>query len=159
MDSTLTTFLAIWGAVLGSLSLAWNVWTWLRGRPRIVAKVKLREWLNGHSICYEIRNRGDKPTTIEEIMLVKYQDGFWGLLGQHEHVVYASGAYRETAKLPSHLAPGEVWKGYSPIPDERGILNGRQLALIEEGRYYFKIQCAHTDRLLKGKVRPENFDV
>lgn len=156
MNSTQTTALAVWGAVLGTLSFAWNVWTWLRSRPRIAVKVELREMLDESAICYEIRNRGDKPTTVEEIMLVKYQDGLPGLLHNFEHVENVSAKHRETAKLPVQLSPGDIWKGHSSINEERGLMEMDKLALIAEGRLYFKVRCAHTGRLLSGKVKPEH---
>ncbi len=155
MNTTQTTALAVWGAVLGTLSFAWNVWTWLRSRPRIAVKVELREMLDEAAICYEIRNRGDKPTTVEEIMLVKYQDGLPGLLHLFEHVENVSAKYRATAKLPVQLSPGDVWKGHSLMPGERSLMEMDKLALIAKGQLHFKIRCAHTDRLLSGKVTTE----
>ncbi len=156
MNLNLTTGLALWGAVVGSLSLVWNIWTWCRSRPRIKAKIELRELGIGFEIRYEIRNQGDKPSTIEEIMLVKYQDGILGFFGMPEHVEYFSGVHRKEQKLPAALAPGELWTHSSPMSEDRRPDSMDVLALIESGRLYFQIRCTHTDRKVSGKVRHEN---
>ena len=156
MNLNLTTGLALWGASVGSLSLAWNIWAWCRSRPRIKAKIELREGGFEPNIRYEIRNQGDKPTTIEEIMLVKYQDGILGFFGMAEHVEYFSGVNRKEEKLPAPLAPGELWSHSSLISENRRAGSMDTLALIESGRLYFQIRCTHTDRKLSGKVKREN---
>ena len=64
MNVTLTEFLAMWGATLGTLSLAWNLWTWTRGRPRVSATVEVRELADNNEISYELRNRGNQSQDI-----------------------------------------------------------------------------------------------
>ena len=158
MNVTLTSVLAIWGAALSTITFVWNVWKWRRENPRIAVKV---EALESHEtdgfrgISYELRNRGGKMTTIEEIMLVKYQPGFWGLLGLYEHCRYESQASRKSVKLPVALQPGGVWNGYTQIAEERSLTGMDTNDLILKGRLFYKIRCAHTDRLISGKVKPE----
>jgi hypothetical protein len=155
MNATLTEFLALWGATLGTLSLAWNVWTWTRSRPRVSPTVEVRELAAENEIQYEIRNRGGQPTTIEEIQLLKYQDGLLGWLGVAEHVEYVAAKHPETMPLPALLPPGGVWKGSSPLPHVPRATELDKAALIRARKLFFKIRCSHTSRLLSGKVRKE----
>ena len=156
----LTTILAIYGAVLSTLVFIWSIWKWHRDNPHIVAKVEGYENPLGGGIAFEIRNRGRRPTTIEQISLVRYEEGFLNrflhLYGESENV---SVKYRKTAKLPIVLQPGEVWKGTAPFPEEKSGLRGidNMPELIRAGGLHFKIQCAHTDRRLSGTVKPESF--
>lgn len=160
MNTTLTPYLAVWGAALSTVTFIWNFWKWHREAPLIAAKVEAHESLEEDglgAIHYELRNRGGKPTTIEEIMLVKYQPGFRGLLRQYEICENESVANRETVKLPVVLKPGELWKGYSVIDREHGSRDLDKNALILTGQLFWKVRCAHNDRLLSGKVRPERW--
>jgi hypothetical protein len=164
MNSTLTPYLAGWGAVLSLFTFLWSFWKWRREKPRVVVKVEAREDQFGDddgngAIHYELRNRGGKPTTVEEIILVQYQNGICGLLRHYQHCENTSVKYRETVKLPVVLKSGEVWKGYSVLSDESRLTKMDKPALIRAGRLFYKIQCAHTDRLLSGKVRLESFKI
>ncbi len=158
MDPALTSFLAVWGAVVSTGVLLWNMWTWHQNKPQIVAKVETYENPFGDGIAFEIRNRGGRATTVEEIMLVEYDTGIWGVLGKYSCYENVSARYRETAKLPVVLQPGEVWTGSAPFSEKRPI-HGFDLAkLIQDRRLFFKIRCAHTDRLLSGKVKKESIE-
>ena len=160
MNPTLTTVLAIWGAVLSTVVFLWDIRKWMRNNPKIVAKIEFHEPITEDGegwISYEIRNRGGRPTTIEELMLVKYQPGIWGWLRFYEFSENVWVRHKDTVKLPVVLQPGEVWKGHSPVtagPD--GMFEDRdRQALILAGQLYFKIRCAHSDRLISGRVIPE----
>jgi hypothetical protein len=157
-----TICLAIWGAVLSTIIAILNVWTWYHNKTRVAVKVEAYDNFGTDEIGgirFEIRNRGGKVTTIEEIILVKYLDGFWGLLRHYENAENASVKYRKTVKLPVVLQLGEVWKGYAPFPEEKSFMEMDKAALIERGRLFYKIQCAHTDRLMSGRVRPEKIEM
>lgn len=103
-------------------------------------------------ISYELRNRGGKATTIEEIMLVSYSSGIWGWLGYFDRLENTSKASRDTVELPTVLNPNAVWKGHSEI-QERGLsLGADKESLIRSGKLFYKIRCTHSKKLLSGRV-------
>jgi len=162
MNASLTSYLAAWGAALSTFTAVWNVWKWHREKPRIAAKVEARESFetDGFStVTYELRNRGDKPTTIEEIMLVSHEGGLSGrLFGYGECCSYESVSNRNTVQLPAVLRPGEIWKGYSVLPEEERVpIRENKSKLIAAGKLAYRIRCAHTDKLICGKIKPERF--
>ena len=78
------------------------------------------------------------------------------------YVQNTSVAYRDSVKLPAKIHYGEIWEGYAKIKEEEHAFMDREhdkLKLIEKGRLYFKVRCAHTDRLISGKVRPESLSL
>jgi hypothetical protein len=160
MNEQLTAFLAIWGAALGTSSLAWNIWTWQQNRqPRLAVEVELRETGNEPEIFYTIRNRGGQATTIEELQLVSYQLGPFCGVGIPERAQYVAACFPKSVSLPAVIAPGGIWTGSSPISSERRTTfdesPSARLELIKKGRLFFKIRCSHFDRSLHGKVRME----
>lgn len=159
MEWSLTTFLAIWGALLGTISLLWNLWRWRRELPQLAVKVEARESYieeDAGCIVFEIRNRGGRPTTVEEIVLINYEDSFWGKLGFFGQCENVWVKYPETVKLPVVLKTGEVWKAHVPYPDEdHRLLDLDKADLILRRRLFYKITCAHEDRPIRGRVRRE----
>jgi hypothetical protein len=164
MNPILTTILAIWGALLSTVVFLWDIRKWLYNKPRIATRVEFHKAMEEDGegwISYEIRNRGGRATTIEELKLVKYRDGIWGWLRFYEIYENEWVKHPDTVKLPVVLQPGELWKGHSPLSKEgRRFSTGLDHdALIAKGRLYFKIRCAHSDRLISGKVRAEDFQL
>ena len=160
MNSQITSLVSVWGPFLGTASFAWNIWTWLANRPKIAAKFQAYEAsLEEGGISLEIRNRGRQPTTVEEIHLVTYFPVFFGGIlarfGLYESCEFVSAKYKETAKLPIYLQPNEVWKGTVPFQTNTFPDRGN-LELIQEGRLYYRIRCAHSDGFLCGKVKRED---
>src|SRR5258708_7704160 len=111
MNANLTAYLAAWGATLSTVTVIWNFWRSYRERPHIAVKIQARESFEDDgfgAIMFELRNRGGKPTTVEEIKLVKYAPGGWGLLGHWDFSENTWVASPKTVKLPVVLKPGEV---------------------------------------------------
>lgn len=158
MDWNLTTFLAIWGAALATLTFFLHIARWRRERPRIAAEVETYDVPAGAGIRFAIRNRGDKPTTIEDVILLTYQPGFMGLIGMKHTEEPLSGLHRRTAKLPAVLGPGEIWRGEAPFSEGRRGDAAEKLSLIETGHLFYKITCAHSSRPKLGKVRLDSSD-
>jgi hypothetical protein len=158
MDLNLTGVLAIWGAGLSTVTLILQVIRWRRERPRIAAEVEWRDFSTTQGIHFAIRNRGDKPTTIEEVVLVTFQEGWLGFLGMKQTEEYISHQHPSTAKLPAALGPGEIWRGEAPFSQGRRGDAEEKLALIEAGRLFYRIRCAHAPRPVQGKVKPDTSD-
>jgi hypothetical protein len=160
---TITTTLAIYAAVLSTIVFLWDIRKWLRNNPRIAVKIEYHEGSSEDDegwISYEIRNRGGKATTIEELMLSNFgwMPEFWQYFTRRdlwsENVFVA---FAETVKLPVVLQPNGVWKGHSPLYRPEQMMRIEKRKLIEQGKLFYRIRCAHSDRLVIGKVKTESF--
>lgn len=160
MNTQFTQFLAVWGAVVSTIALLWQIFQWTRANPRIAAKVQMNESHSSASddwISFELRNRGGKPTTIEEIMFVDHESWWSRLAGYPNRIENIYVSHKSTMPLPIVLDPGEVWKGTCPLDEEyeRGGLGRTRRQRFEVGQLFYRIRCAHTDRLISGRVAPE----
>lgn len=168
MDPKWTAVLAVWGAVVATVALSWQFFLWVRSNPRVHVQATMKESPTGDSaedwIEFKLRNRGGKPTTVEEIMFVSY--GNW--LGRLFHVPvrienvwvrHPSDKTSPMMKLPVVLQPGELWKGSCYLGPRNDVphLDSSRRERLSVGKLYYRIRCAHTDRVLSGTVRPESF--
>ena len=161
---SITTALAVYAAVLSTIVFLWDIRKWQRNNPRIAVKVEYHEPVSEDGegwISYEIRNRGGRATTIEELMLANYRRMPELLLYFTKRELFSENVfvrYKDTVKLPVVLQPNEVWKGNSPVRKrDHHALENDDLELIKQGKLFYKVRCAHSDRLITGKVQPEGF--
>lgn len=173
----MTLYIAIWGAVLGTVTFAWNIWKWRRESPRIVEVIEVVNSLwteNGFAgIRLVLRNRGGQKTTVEQIFLYqRAQWSEWGLYGvlmrlrgesAWQHCVGNSNP--KTTKLPVVLDVNAVWEGFIPLelsdPDNEDEvcqieMNRKLLETFKSGSLRYSIQCSHTSRRIRGLVRIED---
>ena len=155
----MTTALAVWGAVVSTVTLIWNLWKWQQEKPRVVAKATTFGFSQVEGIRFEIRNRGGRPTTIEDVRLVNYMRGVAGLFRMPARIEYLARKYEKTINLPVLLQPGAVWTADVPLKDRQpGPFDDDRAQLIKDGRLFFKVCCAHTERRVVGKVLAEDFN-
>jgi hypothetical protein len=93
-------YIAIYGAILSTLAILWNIWRDTQDRAVIKVDAKLREqWLfTGVStkyICVELSNSGKRPITVKEI---SYRIG--------EQIYVAELSLRDS--LPQELGEGQA---------------------------------------------------
>lgn len=162
MDPRLSVAFAIYGAVLSSVVFLWQIYQWRRSHPRIVVKAMVRNMDLPNEerwISFEIRNRGGKATTIEEIMFVDYANWFMQLVKVPNKVEYLSRYHKDSIKLPAVLQPNDLWTGRCPLlPEPERARSGRagtRRMRFECGRLFYRIQCSHLDRPLAGVVERE----
>jgi len=173
----MTLALAIWGAVLSTVTFVWNVVKWLQEKPRIFAAIQAVEslWSEGHygGIRLKLRNRGGKKTTVEAIFFYQRQPWFEDGLAGFLHRLAGRVKWRhnlgvsnpKTAKLPVVLDINEVWEGFIQLepndPDDeeerRQLDINRPLAAgLKSGVLRYSIQCAHTNQRIRGVVGTED---
>jgi hypothetical protein len=173
----MTLFIAIWGAVLGTLTFIWNLWKWRYETPRIVAAVETVEssWTENSfaGIRLKLRNRGGRKTTVEDIFLYRrqkwFENGLVGILFRFSRIVpwqqNVGVSNPNTAKLPVILDVGGSWEGFVPFeanePDNDEELkcigiNREILKILLTGKLRYSIHCSHTNRRVMGLVRNEN---
>ena len=172
----MTLFIAIWGVILGTVTLIWNIVRWRQEKPRITATVEALEsfWSenNFRGIRLTIRNRGGKRTTIEQVFFYErtpwFKYGFESVLErlgkEIEWQQNVGVANQKTVKLPVVLDVNEMWEGFVQLetnePDNEDELrqvenNHRLLGPLKSGNLRFSIQCSHTKRRVRGLIRGE----
>ena len=173
----MTLHIALWGAVLATLTFLWNILKWREERPRIFATVEAIESLLTENsfagISLTLRNRGGKKTTIESIFLYRRQGWFeFGLAGVLDRICRrvplkfnVSVANPKTVELPKVLDVNESWERFIPLEASgeeseevrRQIDHNRAIMkVLQAGGLRYAIQCSHTSRKLRGLVQQES---
>lgn len=152
-ESTLTTIVAIWGAVAGTIALAWDFYKWRVSGSKIII-----EAADGNKIFsakgaiddktyvnVRVINRGDKPTTLDRIAIQTYKNHSWF----HKFISRPIGKYHvipiTNQQLPFKLEPSVIWDGCFPEAE-----NYDQDSEILMKIFVF---CSHTKRAASTAVR------
>ena len=93
-------------------------------------------------------------------MLVTFENSVRRFFGDPNYVENTSVKYGDGVKLPAKIQFGEIWEGLCYLGDEMedpAPPSSETLRRLNAGNLYFRIRCAHTDRLIRGKVVPEPF--
>jgi hypothetical protein len=121
-ESTLTTIVAIWGAVAGSIALAWDFYKWRISGPKIIIEAadgnKIFSTMgaldNKTYVTVRVINRGDKPTTLDRIAVQTYKNHSWF----HKFISRPISNYHvipiTNQQLPFKLESSVIWDGYFP---------------------------------------------
>ncbi|UCV02774.1 hypothetical protein [Dechloromonas denitrificans] len=114
----LTGFLAIWGAVLSTIAIGWDVYKWRTSGPQLSMRLmtgmeayNFPEYEGKTLIVVVVTNRGDRPTTITHLALA-YYDSWWKAMLRKK--ASASGwiaTPSTTQRVPFELKPGVEWSG------------------------------------------------
>ena len=173
----MTFYLAVWGAVLATVSLAWNFWKWRLDSPRVVETIEAVKSLwseNAYAgIRLTLRNRGGKKTTVEEIFFYRrphwLEHGFYSVLcrlrREADWQQNVGNSSPETVKLPVILDVNGVWEGFIPLelddPDNEKELrqldrNREILKTLKSGNLRYSIKCSHTNSRIRGRVGDED---
>lgn len=127
---TLTTFLAIWGAIVSTIAIGWNVWRDVsdRGKLDVICYVGmivggLTQERSGKKLIYRVTNTGRKPVVLTHI---------GGGFDDKTHFLIS------VVDLPRTLQPGEYYMGYS---NDLSVLDKKPIALwaIDSLNRYWKI--------------------
>jgi hypothetical protein len=125
---TITTILAIYGSVVATATLLWNVFEWYEDKPRLIADIKTDMFMdesknfatldqenqysnNEKSVGIEIKNIGKTPTTLKFIAIQPYVNN------KRESIAFPL----IFANLPAVLRPGELWSGF--VPNQEKLYN------------------------------------
>jgi len=115
MDSS--TLAAWWGAITGSLALAWEMFRWHQSGPKLLVAASpnmqvVRPGLGVDEeifISVSVRNVGDAATTITHFMGVTYAGWFNHLRRKRAGLfIVTTGS---DSPLPHRLEPGATWSG------------------------------------------------
>jgi len=131
----LTLCVAIYGAVVATAVLIWDVIKWARGGPRLavrvtagMAQVQRGFFQTGgpHKavVLFNVYNEGDAATTITTATYMVYRnrwDAFWRRGAERAFAIVTIDP-----ELPRKLEPGEQWLGTTEESDElTGLIRDR----------------------------------
>ena len=155
-----TDVLAWWGAIIGSLVFVWDIYKWMKERVQISVMAAEYDVPAEKGIRCEIRNRGGRPTTIKEVMLVNYQKRQFRTYFLRIFDAERSVRKSQDGSLPFLLQPGAMWTGYYNYEEETHTMLCEDIAaLVEQGTLYFKVKTSDSDRAIRGLVRQETMEL
>ena len=129
MDKNLTAFLAVWGAVLSTIGIAWNLYRDLsdRGRLRVTCYLGNIITPGGLSdpkdyLVWSVVNVGRRPIVVQHL----------GGINADKHFLIMP----RNTQLPKTLEPGESLSDYSPELSLLGKKLKHLTALDTTGKYH-----------------------
>lgn len=149
----LTGFLAVWGAVLSTIAIGWDVYKWRTTGPRLRMRLavgmesyNIPEYEGKTLVVVNVTNRGDRPSTITHLGLAQYDAG-WKAFLRKKASFSAWVAIPSTAqRVPFELKPGVEWTG---MIDQNSELE----TLARNGWLYATIYHSHEERPMRIRIR------
>jgi hypothetical protein len=148
-----TDILALWGALVATSVLIWDVLKWKTEGPkiRISANANIKvlgdELLEGKTfISIDIRNIGGGASTILKIGFVHFKNRRMKLLGRRSDPFYWVVKPRSQHTLPHFLESGKVWDGLANQNED--LMNLSKKCLV-----YLAVQFSHEDDIMISKNR------
>lgn len=144
---TLTTGIALYAAVVSTVSLTLSARKWLITGPRLTLSVMPRAKAFGGAqeddneyLALTVTNRGDLATTLTTMAVFQYRSmihrwrrkPFWAAIVKNPGIMGGPNA-------PFLIAPGERWLGMAKYDD-------RLLALAKSGKLFVAIHASHSSR-------------
>lgn len=114
----ITGFLALWGAVLATIAIGWDVYKWKTSGPKLAMRLmtgmeayNFPEYEGKTLVVVVVTNRGDRPTTITHLAL-SYYDSWWKAVLRKKATANAwVGIPSTTHPVPFEIKPGVEWTG------------------------------------------------
>ena len=146
-----TDILALWGALVATSVLVWDILKWKIEGPKINlfanAHIKVfgDESLEGKTfISIDIRNTGGGASTILKIGFVHFKNRWMRLLGRRSGPFYWVVKPRSQHELPHFLESGKFWSGLANQNEELENLS-------KKGFLHLAVQFSHKEDLMISK--------
>lgn len=151
---TLTTSIALYAAIVSTVSLTLSARKWLITGPRLVLSVMPRGKAIGGAgqddneyVVLTVTNRGDLATTLTTMAAFRYHSifhrwrrrPFWA-------AIVANPAITGGQNAPYLISPGDRWMGMAKYDD-------KLLELAKSGKLFIAIHASHSNRPFVKKVR------
>lgn len=114
---TVTDILALWGAILSTIVLVWDIAKWHLSGPKLrlnvntgMKSVNIPEYEGKTLIHATITNYGDRPTTLTHLVFKHYPKGQKRFRRQADKNLWV-GNPSPAVPLPYELKPGQMWNG------------------------------------------------
>ena len=148
----LTGFLAIWGAVLSTVAIVWDVYKWRTTGPNLQMRLmtdmepyNVPEYEGMTLVVAVVTNRGDRPTTITHLGLAHYNAWWKAMLRKKATTSAFIPTPSTTQRVPFELKPGVEWSGM--------IEQNKELeAMAREGWLYVTVYHSHERKPMRHRV-------
>jgi hypothetical protein len=148
----LTGALAIWGAVLSTIAIAWDVYKWRSAGPNLWMRVmvdmepyNLPQYQGKTLVIVVVANRGDRPTTITHLGLAYYSSWWKAMLRKKATAAGYVAIPNPAQRVPFELKAGSEWSGM--------IEQNTQLEeWARDGWLYATVYHSHAKRPLRGRI-------
>lgn len=136
-NELLTLSVALYGALVATVVLIWDVWKWAHEGPRLemsasadMAVVKRSFWAGppNRVVKFAVYNKGDRATTLTTATYQVY-DGWLAMLRRRP--VQSFVVVELDPQLPHVLPPGEQWVSVSDQDDELSRLIKNKVVVAE----------------------------
>jgi hypothetical protein len=152
--------IALYGAVVATIAVGWQIYTWLHAGPRLYVTTTPNMMSVGGSageqgkkvILTEVVNRGDRPTTITNLCMEGHPL-LWASIcrkGQPP-TFYVIKEPSTTQVIPYKLEPGDRWLGAA---DQTAAI----IKMTREGRVFFVLYHSHADKGIKVRIKGKLLD-
>jgi hypothetical protein len=146
-----TEVVAWWGAVLSTTVFLWDIYKWQTSGPKLRVTIKpnmetinVPEYDGKKLLIFEVANCGDRPTTITNILFVRY-NSTWARLRQRASNTFFIKNPNPRQPLPCEIKPGNIWTGLGIQGDE---LEGR----ARSGQMFCVVLHSHRKRHFKQRI-------
>lgn len=155
MKLTPSDWAAWWGAVVGTLAIAWEIWTFFKSGPRVKFTAKTGMQVYGHPelegktlTIFEATNLGDRPTMLTKLYLMVYRNRFAMIFGRKPKTSYLikNPGWQSDQTFPHKLDVEELWHGTA-------FENSEHLSQLPRGRVYAYLECSYRTRPVRCFVR------
>jgi hypothetical protein len=148
-DITTTDLLALWGAIIATLVLIWDIIKWFREGPKVQFSVypnmvMIPEMSGDKSRRYirvDVKNIGDRAFTVESLTQHLYP----GRFSKRASDSWVVAHFTQSTQLPLLLEPGRVWMGMF-MQDAQMETNSR------EGYFTCELHCSYRKKPLKKRL-------
>jgi len=148
---TLTDILAIWGALVATIVLLWDIYKWKTSGARVIFHAKPNMKISENIgdcpkdktyVHMEAVNNGDQPTTVTKTTCFYYKSWIDRLLRKPTSQYYIKPG---GDPLPYVLEPGKIWNG---LANQDGFDE-----LLGNGVLLFALDLSHKKKPQRCRVR------
>ena len=125
IDNLVVLLIAIYGAIISTFVLSWDIYKWKKSGPRIRGSVtpnmvfyNFPEYENKKITVVNITNTGDRPTTVTHLSLTFYKNKIKKAFNKKDNLISIDNQLIPHP-IPYTLNSGLEWKGFIIQNDER----------------------------------------
>jgi len=152
IDNNIIMFIALYGALISTIVLLWDIYKWKNSGPKIIGKIKTNmigiddlKYKNENLILVTISNIGDKPTTVTSLTLSFYNSAISKILKiSKNHYWVETPSYSNPT--PYLLRSGSEWTGIV-------VQNEKFEKLSKTGILICSIHFSHTKKCTDFRVK------
>lgn len=145
IDNLIVLFIALYGAVLSTFVLFWDIYKWKSSGPKIMGEIQtnmigvnVQGSNSDKKITVNLSNNGDKPTTINSLNLLYYKSSLTRIIQKPQKTFFVP-IPSQSHPIPHLLNTGTTWLG---IIDQTNEIE----KLAKDGILICTVHFSHTKK-------------